>query len=98
MESTPVQRRTNAVAEPTRTSRRAMSVASVVELAGWIGVFASFIIGVALIAVKGDPYLEQAGRPYAVAGITLMVGGAINCLMVVMIAAYIKARLELSTQ
>jgi hypothetical protein len=92
---------TSATAAPARTpqviasaSRRATSAARVVELASWIFLVVSLILGA---VVTADTSIDQNGEtihPHVALGISVAVVGVFEALVVIMFAAYIQARLQ----
>ena len=81
---------------PTRsaTAARASGVAGVVEGMAWFFLVASVLGGILLTVQTRTDAFGFKDHPYVVAGVTIAIGGAFQALVVIMIAAYIKARTE----
>ncbi len=74
-------------------------IASVVETLAWCLMVLGIVFGlVALLQVRDtlDEFGTGTERPYVGTGLTLIVGSVFNCLLVVMVAAYIRYRTDAS--
>jgi hypothetical protein len=79
------------------TSRRANSVAGVVEGICWLFLVVSVVLGLVIAAQsRVSEFTGEREHPYVAAGISIAVVGAFEALVVIMFAAYIKARTESS--
>ena len=54
------------------------------------------VIGGLIIAAQTSYDGYETTHPYIGVGIGIAIGGSINCLMIIMVAAYIKAKMELA--
>ena len=74
-------------------SSRAIGIARISQVLGWLVVAAGLIVGVVVMAQT-----ESTGRynehPYVVEGAIILICGLIQGLMLVMVGAYLQARLE----
>lgn len=78
---------------------RARAVASVIELMSWIAVVICVIAGLLLVMKKEvSPYTDEWTHPYVGAGIAVAVGGSFQCLLVIMIASYIRAKMDIASR
>jgi hypothetical protein len=76
-------------------TRRAFAVANVVEAAGWILLVLSVIAGwIIATSTRTNPFDGSTDHPYVGAGLATIVVGAVQALMIVMVATYIKSRTE----
>ena len=77
------------------TSRRANSVAGVVEGVCWLFLVVSVVLGL-VIAVQSrvSVFTGEREHPYVAAGFAIAVVGTFEALVVIMFAAYIKSRTE----
>ena len=84
-----------ATAPRSEITRRAFAVANVVEAVGWILLVLSAIAG-CIIATSTctNPFDGSTDHPYVGAGLATFVVGAVQALMIVMVATYIKSRTE----
>ncbi len=85
------------------TSRRssarehAHQIASVVESLAWALMVIGILVGIVVMLQVRDVFDEfgvSQERPYFGEGLMLVVGSVFNCLLVVMVAAYIQFRTE----
>jgi hypothetical protein len=84
-------------ARQSSTSRRANSVAGVVEGICWLFLVVSVVLGIVIAAQSRVSDLTgEREHPYVAAGISIAVVGCFEALVVIMFAAYIKARTESS--
>lgn len=76
-------------------TRRAFAVANVVEAVGWILLVLSAIAGcIIATSTRTNPFDGSTDHPYVGAGLATFVVGAVQALMIVMVATYIKSRTE----
>lgn len=84
---------------PRRSTARehAHQIASVVETLAWTLMVIGVLVGIVVMLQVRDVFDEfgmQQERPYFGEGLMLLVGSVFNCLLVVMVAAYIQFRTE----
>lgn len=83
------------------TGRRAYTVAKAVEGTMWVLLVLS-VVGGLIISFQQEPQCELVGSdcsfstkyPLFGFGVALMAGGVVQCLMIIMVAAYIQARAD----
>jgi len=76
-------------------TRRAFAVARSVEVISWIFLGLSVLVGIVTAASsETDPYTGEQLHPNISLGITIMIAGVFQALVVIMIAAYIQARTQ----
>lgn len=79
---------------------RAAKVATAVETISWLLLIAAVIGGLVVAAQTGSEINSWGSahttHPHVVLGIGLALGGAFQCLLVIMIASYIRAKMELA--
>ncbi|MEN9824077.1 MAG: hypothetical protein RLZ04_2503, partial [Actinomycetota bacterium] len=73
----------------------ARKIADLVHAIGWALLILSVGVGIA-IAAKSERDNYETVHPYVVEGIAIAVGGAFQSLLIIMIASYIVARLDLA--
>ena len=74
----------------------ARSVAALVEALGWILLVLAVLTGV-IVAARSEPdFFGNEHHPHVGLGVAIAVGGAFQCLVIIMVAAYIKARMDLA--
>ena len=61
-----------------------------------LGVIAGIVVASQTSFGRNDYGNIEKTHPYIGAGIGIAIGVAINCLMIIMVAAYIKAKMELA--
>ncbi len=86
-------------AGPRRSSSRehAHQIASIVEALAWALMVLGIVVGIVVMLQVRDAFDElgiRQERPYFGTGLMLVVGSVFNCLLVVMVAAYIQFRTE----
>jgi hypothetical protein len=78
---------------------RARAAAGTVEAFSWVILVLGVIAGIA-VALQTDYAATESGiervHPYVGQGIGIAIVVAMNCLMIIMVAAYIKAKMELA--
>jgi ABC-type transporter Mla maintaining outer membrane lipid asymmetry permease subunit MlaE len=83
---------------PRRSSREhAHHIASIVEVLAWALMVIGILVGLVVMLQVRDTFDEFGvgdERPYVGEGLMLVVGSVFNCLLVVMVAAYIKYRTD----
>lgn len=81
-----------------RTAKEhAHQIASIVEALAWALMVIGILVGLVLMLQVRDTFDEfgvRDERPYVESGLMLVVGSVFNCLLVVMVAAYIRFRTE----
>lgn len=84
-------------ARQSSTMRRAGGVARVVEVVCWLFLVASVVLGIAVAAqTRVNQFTGESDHPFVATGIAMAIFGAFQALVVVMVAAYIRARSESS--
>ena len=79
-----------------RSVGRASNAAGTVEGFAWLILVLTVIAGIGIAAQTHYDLNGQTTHPYVGYGIGIAIGGSINCLMIIMVAAYIKAKMELA--
>jgi hypothetical protein len=74
-------------------AQRANTIAGIVEVASWLFLLGFLVLGVA-VASQHEYESGAKAYPYLVEGIAVAVVGSFQCLVVLMVASYIKARLS----